>query len=98
MFEIILIILIIWYIGLSLLFISGTMRKFPKVSEGTIYKASVLVAARNEEHNIIHCLESLAALDYPADKLEIILIDDKSTDATGAIIDDFIKDSHSKYY
>ena len=68
------------------------MRKFPKVSEGTIYKASVLVAARNEEHNIIHCLESLAALDYPADKLEIILIDDKSTDATGAIIDDFIKD------
>lgn len=92
MFEIILFILVLWYIGLATLFLSGTMRKFPKVSEDVVYSASVLVAARNEEHNILPCLQSLAELDYPKDKLEIILIDDKSTDATGAIIDEFIKD------
>jgi cellulose synthase/poly-beta-1,6-N-acetylglucosamine synthase-like glycosyltransferase len=92
MFEIIFFVCVLWYIGLATLFLSGTMRKFPKTPADVIHSASVLVAARNEEENILKCLESLAELDYPKDKLEIILIDDKSTDNTGAIIDEFIKD------
>jgi cellulose synthase/poly-beta-1,6-N-acetylglucosamine synthase-like glycosyltransferase len=51
---------------------------------------SVVVAARNEEKNILRCLESLDKLIYPEGKLEIILVDDQSTDNTGKIIDDFI--------
>jgi cellulose synthase/poly-beta-1,6-N-acetylglucosamine synthase-like glycosyltransferase len=50
----------------------------------------VIVAARNEEKNILRCLNSLDKLDYPEGKLEIILVDDKSTDSTGKIIDEFI--------
>jgi hypothetical protein len=48
-------------------------------------KVSVVVAARNEERNLRPALESLLRLDYP--NLELILVDDRSEDATGAILD-----------
>lgn len=50
---------------------------------------SVIVAARNEEERISECLASLSRLDYPAEKLEIIIVDDRSTDRTAEIVDTF---------
>lgn len=47
---------------------------------------SVIVAARNEERFIAECIRSLARLDYPKDRLEIIIVNDRSTDRTGEII------------
>jgi cellulose synthase/poly-beta-1,6-N-acetylglucosamine synthase-like glycosyltransferase len=52
---------------------------------------SVLVAARNEEENILSCLKALEKLDYPKDKLECLIGNDRSEDNTLAIIDAFIK-------
>lgn len=54
---------------------------------------SILVAARNEEHNIERCIESLILLDYPTDQLEILIGDDASEDktyhrATGFVVKD----------
>ncbi|MFC1758678.1 glycosyltransferase [Planctomycetota bacterium] len=46
---------------------------------------SVVVAARNEERDIEAALQSLLDLDYP--NLELITVDDRSTDNTGAILD-----------
>ncbi len=43
---------------------------------------SVVIAAYNEEDYIGRCLDSLLAMDYPQDKLDIILVDDGSTDRT----------------
>ncbi|MFT4535766.1 MAG: glycosyltransferase involved in cell wall biosynthesis [Saprospiraceae bacterium] len=43
---------------------------------------SVIIAARNEEKQIKACLESILACDYPKSLLEIIVIDDASTDDT----------------
>ncbi|NIM58343.1 MAG: glycosyltransferase [Candidatus Aminicenantes bacterium] len=45
---------------------------------------SVLVPARNEERNIENCVSSLLQSDYP--KLEIIVLDDNSTDGTYGIL------------
>ncbi len=45
---------------------------------------SVCVPARNEERNIRACVESLLAQTYP--NLEIIVVDDRSTDATPQIL------------
>ncbi|MCC6523764.1 MAG: glycosyltransferase [Polyangiaceae bacterium] len=45
---------------------------------------SVLVPARNEEHNIEACLDSLAAQDYP--DLEVLVVDDASTDRTAELV------------
>ncbi|MFQ5937041.1 MAG: glycosyltransferase [Acidiferrobacterales bacterium] len=46
---------------------------------------SIIIAARNEERDIEAALSSLLAQDYPG--LEFIVIDDRSTDQTGAILD-----------
>src|SRR5258705_461841 len=45
---------------------------------------SVCVPARNEERNIRACVESILAQDYP--NFEIIVLEDRSTDATGEIL------------
>ncbi|MEQ1731529.1 MAG: glycosyltransferase, partial [Vicinamibacterales bacterium] len=46
---------------------------------------SIIVAARNEAHGIESGVRSLLALSYPA--LEVIVVNDRSTDSTGAILD-----------
>ncbi len=56
---------------------------------------SILVAARNEEENILDCLKSLANLNYPDDKFEVLIGNDNSTDRTGEIVADFIKNMSS---
>lgn len=43
---------------------------------------SVIVPARNEEKNLGELVRSLAEIDYPADKFQVILVDDHSTDGT----------------
>ena len=47
---------------------------------------TVIVPARNEAGRIADCLRSLVEQDYQ--NLRIIAVDDRSTDATGAIMDD----------
>lgn len=50
---------------------------------------SVIIAARNEAQNIQVCLDSLLNNDYPHDKVEVLVIDDHSTDNTLDIIRSF---------
>jgi cellulose synthase/poly-beta-1,6-N-acetylglucosamine synthase-like glycosyltransferase len=52
-------------------------------------KVTVIVAARNEEDNIGACIESLVKLNYPTNKLELIIVSDHSTDKTFSIITKF---------
>jgi cellulose synthase/poly-beta-1,6-N-acetylglucosamine synthase-like glycosyltransferase len=47
---------------------------------------SIVIAARNEEKRISDCLESLENIDYPADKFEVIVVDDHSADRTAALV------------
>jgi cellulose synthase/poly-beta-1,6-N-acetylglucosamine synthase-like glycosyltransferase len=53
---------------------------------------SVLVPAYNEEKTILKTLESINDLDYPKDKLQVIVIDDGSKDKTKEIITNYIKE------
>lgn len=50
------------------------------------HRFSILIPARNEAENIQKCVESIAAIDYPSEYFEIIVIDDFSTDATVEIV------------
>lgn len=43
---------------------------------------SIIVAARNEETTITTCIHSLLAQNYPSHLIEIIVVDDDSTDTT----------------
>jgi cellulose synthase/poly-beta-1,6-N-acetylglucosamine synthase-like glycosyltransferase len=47
---------------------------------------SVIVAAHNEETVIERRLENLLALDYPADKLEVVVASDASSDRTHELV------------
>jgi len=46
---------------------------------------SVIVTTRNEAENITHCLNSIKAQDYPRGKIEIVVVDNDSADATQEI-------------
>ena len=48
---------------------------------------TIVIPARNEERNIREALGSVLQLDYP--RLEVVAVDDRSTDRTGEILDEF---------
>jgi cellulose synthase/poly-beta-1,6-N-acetylglucosamine synthase-like glycosyltransferase len=50
---------------------------------------SVLIPAHNEDVVIASTLDAMLALDYPADRLEIIVINDGSTDGTKRIVEEY---------
>ena len=53
-----------------------------KINTNYTPNITILVPAYNEEKNIYQKLENLQDLDYPQEKMEIIIIDDASTDQT----------------
>lgn len=50
---------------------------------------SILIPAHNEDKVISYTIEAMTKLNYPKDKLKIIVINDGSTDKTKEIIEDF---------
>ena len=55
-------------------------------------KASVLIAARNEEKNIGNLLKSLYNQTFSKELFEVIIIDDHSEDETISIVENFLKE------
>src|SRR6476620_11768991 len=47
---------------------------------------SVILSAFNEEKSIEACVNSLLSQDYPADKIEVLVGSDGSSDSTGEIL------------
>ena len=52
---------------------------------------SVAVPCFNEEGTVLKTLRSLLSLDYPQDKLTVMVVDDGSTDRTHAVVQEFIQ-------
>lgn len=69
--------------------ISSLLPRSP-LAEPTV---SIIIAARNEADRILDCLKSLRSVDYPREKLEIVVVDDSSTDDTAGIVGRFIDGS-----
>lgn len=78
-----------FYLVMAIMVAIGELRyrnqKLPEV----LPSVSVVVCARNEERSIRRCLDSLVKLDYPRDKMEILLVDDESEDSTRSICNDY---------
>ncbi len=90
MFEIIFLTALSFYFIQLIIFSIGAGKNYDKLKDNELPSVSVIVAARNEEDNILDCMRSLDNLIYPKDKIEIILVNDHSTDKTGEIISSFI--------
>lgn len=57
------------------------------------YSVTIIVPYFNQEALVNKSVKSLLALDYPAEQLKIILVDDGSTDQTGDRLEAFASDS-----
>ncbi|MBN1997103.1 glycosyltransferase [candidate division KSB1 bacterium] len=55
------------------------------------YSVSVVVAARNEQDNILPLLQALADQTYPAEKYKVIIVDDMSEDKTVLNVQTFLE-------
>jgi len=83
-FTIFFLLTIILVISITSFFIKKKTKKFePSIS--------VIIPSYNEEKNIKNCIKHILNSNYDANKLEIICVDDGSTDNTINIIKDLIK-------
>jgi cellulose synthase/poly-beta-1,6-N-acetylglucosamine synthase-like glycosyltransferase len=74
------------YLGYPLLlWIVATVWRRPILKADIAPTVSVIIAAYNEERQIAAKIENTLALDYPRDRLQIIVASDGSADATEAI-------------
>lgn len=63
--------------------VDGKKFDFPRVS--------VLIPAHNEEKVIARTVEAMLMLEYPRDKLDILIINDGSSDATAEIVQRYVQ-------
>jgi 1,2-diacylglycerol 3-beta-glucosyltransferase len=60
---------------------------------------SIVICAKDEEDSIENCIKSLLELNYPKEKLEIILVNDRSKDRTEEIMKAYVSQhTQLKYY
>ena len=76
------------YLAFILYIIAGLFRhnEQPITSTEETPFVSVVIAARNEEQNLPDLIQDLVNQEYPLDKLEVIIVDDRSTDSTSTIL------------
>jgi cellulose synthase/poly-beta-1,6-N-acetylglucosamine synthase-like glycosyltransferase len=94
-----------WVVGLSaalllyayagyplLLWVLGRLKRAPAapvVADEAWPLVSIAIAAYNEEAQIRELIKSLLAIDYPRDRLQVLITSDGSTDATDDIIREY---------
>ena len=71
----------------------GLLEAGPPLPPTTWPCISILIPSRNRAEQLERCLRSLLTLDYPANALEIIVVDDASTDETPAMLRRFAEET-----
>jgi cellulose synthase/poly-beta-1,6-N-acetylglucosamine synthase-like glycosyltransferase len=84
LFTLLLLALTLYYLAAVLFLLRGLLR-LPPPGEPANLTFSVVIAARNEDENIGPCLESIFRQSLPESRYEVIVVDDRSTDATAAV-------------
>lgn len=73
-------------------------RKLQKPKEEFAPNVTVIIPAFNEEQTIESTIESLLALEYPADRLSLMIVDDGSTDNTRDVIEKYRSDERIQIF
>ncbi len=73
----------------ALTLVRARLRPRPFTTGDVTPSVSVIIAAHNEAAVIGERIENLLALDYPAERLEIVIASDGSTDSTDQIVEPY---------
>ncbi len=94
MFDIFLLISLLIYFLFIIFIISGLFKHsvINSYLKTKLPKVSVVIAARNEEENLPYLLKDLINQNYPPNKFEIIIVNDRSTDKTSEILKKITKE------
>ncbi|HLC85804.1 MAG TPA: glycosyltransferase [Candidatus Nanoarchaeia archaeon] len=85
------------YVSIFWIIVSSLSKNKQKPQPLKIYpKISIGVPVWNEEKTVIRSIKSLLELEYPKDKLEIIAVNDGSTDKTKTIVEEYIRKNKLK--
>ena len=75
------------YFGFILiLLMASKIKGRPVVKKDILPSVSIIISAHNEEKHIERKIENCMNLDYPKDRMEIVVVSDGSTDRTNAIL------------
>ncbi|MEO8146311.1 MAG: glycosyltransferase [Bacteroidia bacterium] len=92
--SIITIIILVMYVRMIVNYVIkwNSIESFEIKNHASSFKTtvSIIVAARNEEGNIIDLLQCIASQNYPNSLFEIYVVDDHSEDKTTGVVDKFI--------
>ncbi len=67
----------------------GFLKQYGSVSLHVYPSVSIIIPVRNRPEEIRSCLTSLQKLNYPSEKIEIIVVDDCSSDSTPEVVKEF---------
>ena len=73
---------VVLYLGTRVALAAGYRPVSVEVEDAELPRVVVAVPAFNEAEHVEETLDALFALDYPADRLRVVVVDDGSTDAT----------------
>ncbi len=82
-------ILVYVYLGhLIVLMVMSKLKRQPVLKADIVPSVSIIICAYNEEQHIERKIANCLDLEYPSDKVEIIVVSDGSRDRTNAILDE----------
>ena len=84
---------------LLMAFVQGRFAKTaPATVTGSLPRVAIVVPCFNESRTVGGTVTSLLALDYPKELLEILIVDDGSTDDTLAVVQQFKTDTRVRIF
>jgi len=89
-YNLIIVVLTIIY-SIGIYYLKKGLKKKYRRSSTSLPSVSIIVSMHNEEKNAAKCLDKLVTQEYPEKKKEIIIINDRSTDRTELIVNDYVE-------
>ncbi|MFL5695239.1 MAG: mycofactocin biosynthesis glycosyltransferase MftF [Ktedonobacteraceae bacterium] len=74
----------------------GLLEAGPMQAPATWPSVSIIIPSRNRAQQLERCLHALCALDYPVAHLEMLVVDDASTDETGTMLQGLIQECEAE--
>src|SRR5690349_17792083 len=87
------------YLFMHLIMLFGLLVNSRKAKKSAYEpKVSIVICAKDEEGSIEDCIKSLLELNYPKEKLEVVLVNDRSADRTKEIMTEYVQQNLSLTY